>query len=102
MSDHPNEDLIGLLYDAGEAEPAVAAVLEEDGPRVSVNTGYTDNAVESQLTLIAAYVKWLADRSDVEPETVADDALEIVDQMRASDDIFVDKQLYDEVVGDGE
>lgn len=102
MSDHPNEDLIGLLYDADETEPAAAAVLEADGPRVSVNTGHTDSAVESQLTLIAAYVKWLADRTDVDPERVADDVLEIVDEMRASDDIFVDKQLLDEYRGDGE
>lgn len=101
MGDHPNEDLIQLLYGADGTEPAVAAVLESDGaPRVSVQTGHTDSAVESQLTLIAAYVKWLADRSDVDPERVADDAMEIVDEMRASDEVYVDTQLYEQYVGD--
>lgn len=102
MSDHPKEDLIGLLYESTEAEPAAAAVLETDGPHVSVHTGHTDSAVESQLTLIAAYMKWLADRTQVDTERVADDALEIVEEMRASEDVFVDKQLLDEYMGDGE
>lgn len=102
MSDHPNEELIGLLYDADEAEPAAASVLESDGPRVTVNTGHTDSAVESQLTLIATHMKWLADRTDVDVSRVADDALEIAEEMKASDDIFVDAQLYEEYVGGGE
>jgi hypothetical protein len=102
MSDHPNEDLIELLYDADETEPAAAAVLEPDGPRVTVNTGHTDSAVESQLTLIATHMKWLADRTDVDVSRVADDALEIAEEMKASDDIFVDAQLYEEYIGGGE
>lgn len=102
MGDHPNEDLIGLLYDADEAEPAAAAVLEADGPRVSVNTGYTDDAVESQLTLIAAYMKWLADRTDVDVSRVADDALDLAEEMKASDDVFVEKELLEEYMGERE
>ena len=100
MSDHPNQDLIGLLYDASEVEPAVAAVLQEDGPRVTVNTGHTDSAVESQLTLIATHMKWLSDRTDVDVSRVAEDALELAEEMKASDDIFVDKELYEEYVGE--
>ena len=100
MSDHPNDDLIALLYDADEVEPAVAAVLEEDGPRLSVNTGHTDSAVESQLTLIATHMRWLSDRTDVDVSRVADDALEIAEETLASDDIFVDKELYEEYMGD--
>ena len=83
MSDHPHEEAIQLLYAADEAEPAAGVVLEDKGPRLSVNTGHTDSAVEAQLTMIAGYIDWLADHTNVEPERVAGDALEIALEMRS-------------------
>lgn len=82
MSDHPHEEAIKLLYAAGEDHPAAAVVLDGRGPRLSVTTGYTDDPVEAQLTMIAAYVNWMAEHTDVEPEQVTDDALAIVHEMR--------------------
>ena len=82
MSDHPHEEAIQLLYAASEEDPAAGVVLEDKGPRLSVNTGHTDSAVEAQLTMIAGYIDWLADHTNVEPERVADDSLAIVHEMR--------------------
>jgi hypothetical protein len=82
MPDHPHEEAIQLLYAASEDHPAVGITLGDQGPRLSVNTGYTDDPVEAQLTMIAGYVDWMADHTDVEPEQVVEDALAIVHEMR--------------------
>lgn len=82
MADHPHEEAIKLLYAAEKAHPAAAVVLDEKGPRLSVNTGHTDSAVEAQLTMIAGYVGWLAEHTDVPPQQVTTDVLEIVHQLR--------------------
>lgn len=82
MSDHPHEEAIQLLYAASEEDPAAGVVLDDQGPRLSVNTGHTNDAVEAQLSMIAGYIDWLADHTDVEPERVAEDALDIVHEMR--------------------
>lgn len=83
MSDHPHEEAIQLLYAAETEDPAAAVVLNDQGPRLSVNTGHTDSAVEAQLTMIAGYIDWLASHTNVEPERVAGDALEITLEMRS-------------------
>lgn len=82
MADHPHEEAIKLLYAAEEEHPAAAVVLDKQGPRLSVNTGHTDSAVEAQLTMIAGYVNWLADHTDVPPEQVTTDVLDIVHNLR--------------------
>lgn len=82
MSDHPHEEAIRLLYAADATDPTAGVVLDDQGPRLSVNTGYTDDPVEAQLTMIAGYIDWMADHTDVEPEQVAEDALAIVYEMR--------------------
>lgn len=82
MSDHPHEEAIKLLYSAQAEDPAAGIVMDEKGPRLSVNTGYTDDPVKGQLSMIAGYIDWLADYTDVEPERVAQDAVEIVHDMR--------------------
>lgn len=95
MSDIPNEALIELLAAADADDPATAIVLEDDGPQISVRTGHTDNPVESQLTMIAGYMTWLADRTDVDVERVAQDALEIAADMKEEDAVFVDPDLIE-------
>lgn len=73
MSDHPHGDAIQLLYAADEDHPSAALVLDDRGPTLRVETGRTEDAVRSQLRLIATHVRWLADRTDVPVEQVATD-----------------------------
>ena len=100
MSDHPHEEAIRLLYDAEAEDPAAGVVLDEQGPRLSVNTGHTDDPVEAQLSMIAGYIDWMADYTDVEPEQVAEDALAIVHEMR--DDIEMETFTWNPDDIDGE
>jgi|GEM_PF-4885585 len=96
MGDHPNANLIELLYNGDETEPAVAVRLESDGPRIGVSTGYTDDPVESQLSMLAGYMTWLAHNTEVDVERVAEDALDIAREMREADSVFVDPAAFEE------
>jgi hypothetical protein len=84
MGDVPNEGLIELLYAVDEDQPAAAIVNDDVGPHVVVNTGQIGDTVESQLSMIAAHMSWLADHTEADLETVADDALEIALEMQAT------------------
>ncbi|MEF8757490.1 MAG: hypothetical protein V5A33_04565 [Halobacteriales archaeon] len=84
MGDVPNEGLIELLYAVDEDQPAAAIVRDDVGPRVAVNTGEIGDPVEYQLSMIAAYMSWLADHTEADLETVADDALEVALEMQAT------------------
>lgn len=80
MSDHPHGDAIQLLYAATEDHPSAALVLDDRGPTLRVETGRTEDAVVSQLRLIATHVRWLADRTDVPVEQVATDVATLAER----------------------
>ncbi|WP_255195040.1 hypothetical protein [Halorarius litoreus] len=86
MGDHPHEDGIQLLYAADETQPSAALVHGESGPTLRVNTGHTDDAVGAQLDLIAAHVRWLADRTDVPVSQVATDAAKLAERADGFDE----------------
>lgn len=81
MSDHPHGDAIQLLYAADEDHPSAALVLDDQGPTLRVETGRTEDAVQSQLRLIATHVRWLADHTDVPVEQVATDVATLADDV---------------------
>jgi hypothetical protein len=99
MEDVPNEELIELLYSVDEDLPAAATVVDDRGPNIVVNTGTLENTVEAQLSMIAVHMKWLADHTEADIETVADDALELAQEMRESPGFFAHSEDMDELRG---
>ncbi|MFW5919833.1 MAG: hypothetical protein ACOCSF_06545, partial [Halanaeroarchaeum sp.] len=77
-----------LLYAVDEDHPAAATVVDDRGPNVVVNTGEPENAVEAQLSMIAVHMKWLADHTEADIETVAEDALELATEMQSGPGFF--------------
>ncbi|MFT4957606.1 MAG: hypothetical protein ACI9PP_002050 [Halobacteriales archaeon] len=88
MEDVSNEELIELLYAVEDDLPAAAIVKDDQGPNVIVNTGNPDDTVQAQLEMIAGHMTWLADHTEADLETVAQDALSVAQDMRDAPGFF--------------
>lgn len=85
MGENPHAERIQMLEDLDDDIAVALLMLEREGPAASIHTGDTDDAVMAQLNLIATHINWLAKMTEVPPEKVANDALEIATEYHDSD-----------------
>lgn len=96
MGEHPHKRGLEILEDAEEENPTVSMVLDEEGPHIYINTGYTSDAAQAQLNLMATHIQWLAERTDTSAEDIGQEAIGLAKDLGQSPDAFSVDHLSEE------